>query len=162
MTLSLRSASFSLLALILSGCDANTSSKTNAAQLISTFQGDWKVTSVAVSDTGVQALQDNDPTFMGKHASFTPDALAWVPADSAEDACKQPTFRKLTVAPDADVQGRLDKLGLSRATPYSVRCGSGSWGPMGEEDPAFFVGADGTLGLVWYDGGLLKLTRTAR
>jgi hypothetical protein len=33
---------------------------------------------------------------------------------------------------------------------------------MGEEDPAFFVGADGTLGLLWYDGGLLKLTRTAR
>ncbi|MBA1189347.1 hypothetical protein G7Z99_09855 [Pseudomonas entomophila] len=162
MKLSMRSASFSLLALVLAGCDANTSAKTNAAQLISTFQGDWKVTGVAVSDTGVQALQDDDPTLMGKQASFTPEALTWVPADSAEDACKQPTFRKLTVAPDADVQARLDKLGLSRATPYSVRCGSGNWGPMGEEDPAFFVGADGALGLPWYDGGLLKLTRTAR
>ncbi|AMA46168.1 hypothetical protein ACI2KE_10805 [Pseudomonas monteilii] len=162
MKLSTKTASLSLLALVLSGCDANTSAHTNAAQLISTFQGDWKVTKVAVSDSGVQALQDDDPSLMGKHASFTPDALTWVPADSAEDACKQPTFRKLTVAPDQDIQGRLDKLGLSRATPYSVRCASGSWGPMGEEDPAFFVGADGSLGLAWYDGGLLKLTRTAR
>ncbi|AKF52680.1 hypothetical protein PsyrH_19720 [Pseudomonas syringae pv. syringae HS191] len=153
------SSSF-LIILSLTGCAANMDAPQHHQPGESVLYGSWHVAGVAVSDSGVQALGDDDPSFMGRRLSFNHDQLAWkASANSTEDVCKGPVFHKLPPISGAELEPQLHKLGIEKAVRYSVECKSGSWGPFDKETPAFFLAQDGSLALSWYDGGLLKLVR---
>ncbi len=153
------SSSF-LIMLSLTGCAANMHAPKHDQPGESALYGSWHVAGVAVSDSGVQALGDDDPSFMGRRLSFSHDQLAWkASTDSTEDVCKGPVFHELPAMTGAELEPQLHKLGIEKAVRYSVECKSGSWGPFDKETPAFFLAQDGALALSWYDGGLLKLVR---
>lgn len=153
------SSSF-LIILSLTGCAANMDAPKHDQPGESALYGSWHVAGVAVSDSGVQALGGDDPSFMGRRLSFNHDQLAWkASANSTEDVCKGPVFHKLPPISGAELEPQLHKLGIEKAVRYSVECKSGSWGPFDKETPAFFLAQDGSLALSWYDGGLLKLVR---
>lgn len=153
------SSSF-LIMLSLTGCAANMDAPKHDQPGESALYGSWHVAGVAVSDSGVQALGDDDPSFMGRRLNFNHDQLAWkASTDSTEDVCKGPVFHKLPAMTGAELEPQLHKLGIEKAVRYSVECTSGSWGPFDKETPAFFLAQDGSLALSWYDGGLLKLVR---
>ncbi|OCX18520.1 hypothetical protein [Pseudomonas graminis] len=149
-----------LIMLSLTGCAATMDAAKHDQLRENALYGSWHVAGVAVSDSGVQALEDNDPSFMGRRLSFNHDQLAWkASADSTEDVCNGPVFHKLPAMSGAELKPQLHKLGIEKAVPYGVECKTGSWGPLDKESPAFFLAQDGTLALSWYDGGLLKLIR---
>lgn len=150
-----------LILLPLTGCAAQAPLQAKHQPLeTSAFYGHWRVTGVAVSDSGIQALVDNDPSLMSRGLSFTHESLAWdASANAAEDTCTGPVFKKLAALPGAEQQPQLHKLGIRKAVPYDVHCQSGSWGPVDGESPAFFLAPDGSLALLWYDGGMLKLVK---
>ncbi|WP_054087251.1 MULTISPECIES: hypothetical protein [Pseudomonas syringae group] len=153
------SSSF-LIMLSLTGCAATMNTQKHDQPGESVFYGSWHVAGVAVSDSGVQALGDDDPSFMDRRLSFNHDQLAWkASAGSTEDMCKGPVFHKLPAMSGAELEPQLRKLGMEKAVRYGVECKSGSWGPLNKERPTFFLAQDGSLALSWYDGGLLKLVR---
>lgn len=128
-----------------------------AANVSSSFQGHWRVAAVAVSEAGVQAMGDNDPSLMGKRLTFSPQRLAWDQPTITNDVCVGPTFTRLPIMPPADLRAQLHKLGMRKPVAYAVRCRSGNWGPDGRT--TVFLGAAGAVAMPWYDGGLLKLVR---
>ncbi|WP_231993955.1 MULTISPECIES: hypothetical protein [Pseudomonas syringae group] len=149
-----------LIMLSLTGCAVNMDTPKRDQPGESALYGSWHVAGVAVSDSGVQALEDNDPSFMGRRLSFNHDQLAWkASAGSTEDVCKGPVFHKLPTISGAELEPQLHKLGIEKAVPYGVECTSGSWGPLDKESPVFFLAQNGSLALSWYDGGMLKLVR---
>ncbi|KPW15617.1 hypothetical protein ACKUFS_02770 [Pseudomonas cannabina] len=153
------SSSF-LIMLSLTGCAATMNTQKHDQPGESAFYGNWRVAGVAVSDSGVQALEDNDPGFVGRRLSFNHDQLAWkTSASSTDDVCKGPVFHKLPAMTEAELEPQLHKLGMRKAERYGVECKSGRWGPFDKETPTFFLAKDGSLALSWYDGGLLKLVR---
>lgn len=121
------------------------------------FTGQWRVTGVAVSDNGVQALDENDPSLMGKQLTITRARLVWDQPTATRDSCLNPRFVRLRTPAPMALRPQLRKLGLPRPTSFSIRCGSGSWGPGG--NALVFRGAGGVLAMPWYDGGLLRLAR---
>lgn len=121
------------------------------------FAGHWRVTGVAVSDDSVQALSDNDPSFMGKRLTVSSSRLAWDKPTVTHDSCVNPRFTRLGTPAPAELRAQLRKLGLPRPTSFSIRCQSGSWGPG--DGGMIFRGAGGVFAMPWYDGGLLKLAR---
>lgn len=121
------------------------------------FAGHWRVKGVAVSDNGVQALSDNDPSLMGRGLTFSRARLAWDRPSTTHDNCLNPRFTRLRTPAPAALRSQLHKLGLPRPTPFLIRCQSGSWGPG--DSAMIFRGAGGALAMPWYDGGLLKLAR---
>ncbi|RMT27411.1 hypothetical protein ALP50_05240 [Pseudomonas syringae pv. spinaceae] len=150
------SSSF-LIMLSLTGCAANMDAPKHDQSGESALYGSWHVTGVAISGSGVQALADDDPSFMGRHLSFNHDQLAWkASTDLTEDVCKAPIFHKLPAMSGTEPEPQLRKLGIEKAVRYSVECKSGSWGPFDKETPVFFLAKNGSLALSWYDGGLLK------
>jgi hypothetical protein len=124
---------------------------------LSAFAGHWRVAGVAVSDYGVQALADNDPSLMGKRLTVSPAGLAWKRTPSTKDFCANPRFTRIRTAAPAELRPQLRKLGLPRPTAFAIHCASGSWGP--DTRPVLYRGADDALAMPWYDGGVLKLTR---
>ena len=123
---------------------------------ISAFIGHWRVVRVAVSDAGVQALADNDPSLMGKRLTFTARQLSWDRPPTTGDVCTGPSFRPLDRLP-RDVQPELRKLGMRQPVAYAVHCSAGDWGPG--RDPVMYQGVAGALALPWYDGAVLMLAR---
>lgn len=153
-------SAYFMIMLSLSGCAANMDAPKHNQSGESALYGSWHVAGVAVSDLGVQAMVDDDPSFMGRRLSFDHDQLSWkVSKDLNEDVCKGPVFHKLPAMSGAETEPQLRKLGIGKAVRYSVECKSGSWGPFDKETPVFFLAQDGTLALSWYDGGLLRLER---
>ncbi|UQW73940.1 hypothetical protein [Pseudomonas avellanae] len=153
------SSSF-LIMLSLTGCAVSMDPPKRDQLGESALYGSWRVAGVAVSDSGVQALEDNDPRFMGRRLGFNHEQLAWqASADSTEDVCKAPVFQRLPAMSGVGLEPQLHKLGIERAVPYGVECKSGNWGPFDQESPVFFLAQDGSLALSWYDGGMLKLVR---
>jgi hypothetical protein len=75
------------------------------------FTGHWRVARVAVSDVGVQALGDDDPSLVGKRLTFTSTRLAWDRTPSTGDVCLSPEIQPLERLPP-DVQPELRKLGM--------------------------------------------------
>lgn len=124
---------------------------------LSAFAGHWRVSGVAVSDEGVQALADNDPGLMGKALTVSPARLAWNRTPVTKDVCVRPRFTRIQTPAPAELRPQLRKLGLPRPTAFALHCASGSWGP--DVRPVFYRGAGNALAMLWYDGGLLKLTR---
>ena len=119
--------------------------------------GHWRVIGVAVSNSGAQALADNDPSLMGRGLSFTPAGLGWDQPTPTKDSCLSPRFERLDRVPPVELEPQLRKLGMPRPTFYAVRCRAGSWGP--DTNATLFLGRGGVIAMPWYDGGLLKLTR---
>lgn len=132
-----------------------------ASSSVSMLYGHWQVTGVAVSDIGVQALARNDPAYMGRRLSFTHDRLAWdkPKAISTEAPCIAPTIRP--TAPDGDPEARalVRRIGGPATRTFSVSCRNSPWGPAAPPAPMILALRDGTIGLWWFDGGLLKLRR---
>ncbi|MCJ2074005.1 hypothetical protein MKK75_35335 [Methylobacterium sp. J-030] len=122
----------------------------------SSFTGHWRVARVAVSDLGVQALVDDDPSLMGKRLTFTSARLAWDQTPSTGDVRAGPDFQPLERLP-SDAQPELRKLGMHRPVAYVVHCQTGTWGPG--RDPVIYRGAAGALALPWYDGAVMMLVR---
>lgn len=120
------------------------------------FTGHWRIARVAVSDVGVQALGDDDPSLMGKRLTFTSTRLAWDRTPSTDDVCLNPDFQALERLPP-DMQPELRKLGMRRPVAYAVHCRTGTWGPG--RDPVIYRGAAGALALPWYDGAVMMLVR---
>lgn len=83
------------------------------------FAGRWKIAGVAVPNTGVQALQDNDPSLMGKRLTFSPAALAWDQAAVTNDQCNAPRFTRLSAPAPRDLRAQLRKLGFPQ--PHGLR-----------------------------------------
>ncbi|RMV69762.1 hypothetical protein ALP06_04765 [Pseudomonas coronafaciens pv. atropurpurea] len=149
-----------LIMLSLTGCAVNMDASKHDQSGENALYGSWHVAGVAVSDSGVQALETDDPSLMGRRLSFSHDQLAWkAPTDSTEDVCRGPVFHKLPAMSGAELEPQLHKLGIEKAVLYGVECKSGSWGPFDKETPVFFMAQDGSLALSWYDGGMLKLVR---
>lgn len=121
------------------------------------FAGHWRVTGVAVSDDGVQALSANDPSLIGKGLTVSNARLAWDRPTATHDSCLNPRFTRLGTSAPAALRSQLRELGLPRPTSFSIRCQSGSWGPG--DSAMIFRGSGGVLAMPWYDGGLLKLAR---
>ena len=117
------------------------------------LNGDWQVTGVAVKDTpsGIQALVDNDPQYMGAVISFQPGKIVWLkgtktrPVDPSIDNCTQAP--KLTPA-----EHNSDDDGGPVPGGYNVMCGSDAWGIVVP------VSAD-TIKIYYYDNGILTLRR---
>ncbi len=124
-----------------------------AAFSYAALNGNWQVTGVAVQDTpsGIQALVDNDPQYMGAVISFRPDKIIWLkgtktrPVDPAIDNCTQ--VIKLT---PADHNG--DDDGGPVPGGYNIMCGSDEWGIVVP------VSAD-RIKIYYYDNGILTLRR---
>lgn len=153
--------SYALALFSLMGCAGQTHHQEKTAQPeTSFFYGKWRVAGVAVSDEGVQALEDNDPGLMGRRVDFTHDLLAWNSSlNTTEDTCRGPVLKPLPTASTDEEQSQLQKLGIHNSMPYGVHCNSGNWGLIDELSPTFFLAPDGSLALFWYDGGMLKLVR---
>ncbi|WP_342650471.1 hypothetical protein [Pseudomonas sp. REB1044] len=144
--------------LALAACDAGNTAKPSATEAQGfSFDGRWSVAGVAVSDDGVQALVDNDPSLMNETLTFSAKLLKWDAPQGSGDTCSQPVINTISTAPDEDARALLDKLGLHDTTAYSVHCETGHWGPVQGASPTFYSNAAGDLALVWYDGALLKL-----
>ncbi|MBJ9978395.1 hypothetical protein IAE35_23680 [Pseudomonas sp. S75] len=149
---------FGLLAL--AGCDGTGDTPAKSAAIEAkgfSFDGRWTVAGVAVSDDGVQALVDDDPSLMNKTLTFSPESLKWDSEGGNSDTCSQPVINALTANPNEENSALLEKLGMHDTTSYSVHCETGSWGPVMGANPTFYTTQSGDLALVWYDGGLLKL-----
>ena len=115
--------------------------------------GKWKVQGVKVSGSGVQALVNNDPQYMGAEVEFAADKITWLRGTKAKpldpsDNCK--AIPKLTPADRNDPDSGYRVKG-----GFNVLCGSAQWGPGAVVRP---VQAD-TVSLYWYDGGILTLKR---
>jgi hypothetical protein len=115
--------------------------------------GSWQVTGVAVKDSpsGIQALVDNDPQYMGAVVSFQPDKIIWLkgtkarPIDPAIDNCTQAP-RLTPAAHNSDDDGGPVPGG------YNMLCGSDAWGIVVP------VSTD-TIKIYYYDNGILMLRR---
>jgi hypothetical protein len=117
------------------------------------LSGKWQVTGVAVKDTpsGIQALVDNDPQYMGAVVQFQADKIVWLkdtktrPIDPEIDNCTQTP--KLTSADHND-----DDDGGPVPGGYNIMCGNDSWGIVVP------VSAD-RIKVYYYDNGILMLQR---
>ncbi|MCJ2139025.1 hypothetical protein [Methylobacterium sp. E-066] len=127
-----------------------------AGDPISAFTGHWRVARVAVSDIGVQALGNDDPSLLGKRLTLTSTRLARNRTPSTGDVSEGPDFQPLERLPP-DVQPELRKLGMRQPVAYAVHCQTGTWGPG--RDTVIYRGTAGALDLPWYDGAVMMLVR---
>jgi hypothetical protein len=123
--------------------------------------GHWQIVGVAVSDTGVQALASDDPSYMGRRLTFTAARLSWdTPKQGATEApCDRPSITPTPRDNDPDARATVRKIGGPASRAFAVACAAGSWGPAQAPSPTLLAMPDGTVGMWWYDGGLLKLRR---
>jgi len=116
--------------------------------------GTWRVTAVAVTSDGMQALQIDDPQFMGAVVHFGADKIAWLkgtpsrPIDPAADNCEGVPHFTPAVARNPETIFQVDG-------GFNVVCGGYGWGPGAVIRP---VDA-GTVALYWYENGVLTLKR---
>lgn len=118
------------------------------------LEGSWRVDAVHVDSSGVQAVVDNDPQYMGAVVTFSASNILWEKGtsqrsiDPATDNClKSPT---LTPAGENDPE-----QGYQVAGGYNVMCGSDPWGP----GAVVTLPVNDTLTLYWYDGAILSLKK---
>lgn len=109
---------------------------------------------VHVDNTGIQAVVENDPQYMGAIVTFSPDKILWNkgttqrPIDPATDNClKKPA---LTSADENDPED-----GYQVAGGFNVICGDEPWGP----GAVVTAPVNDTLTLYWYDGAILVLKK---
>ena len=101
------------------------------------FLGRWKVTAVRVRPAKVQALQLDDPAYMGAVLDASPARLLWAvkpKGGTLDDVCQGPKLEAGAIA-----------------------CASGSFGPP----HARVRTGPGVLGLDWYDGAQLELQKAS-
>ena len=122
----------------------------NYADLI----GTWRVSAVAVNSDGMQALQIDDPQFMGAVVQFGADKIVWLKGtpsrriDPAADNCEGAPRLTPAIARNPETIFQVDG-------GFNVVCGGYGWGPGAVIRPA----DDGTVALYWYDNGVLTLKR---
>ena len=100
------------------------------------FAGTWRVTAVRLRPARAQALQPDDPAYMGAVLEASPARLAWrvkPKGGTLGDVCQGP-----------------------RLKAGAVTCASGSFGPPG----AHVEVKPDELDLDWYDNAQLALRRT--
>lgn len=125
-----------------------------AAPTYADMIGTWRVAAVAVNSDGMQALQIDDPQFMGAVVQFSADKIVWLkgtPAraiDPAADNCEGAPRLTPAVARNPETIFQVDG-------GFNVVCGVTGWGPGAVIRP---VDA-GTVDLYWYDNGVLTLKR---
>lgn len=102
---------------------------------IRSLTGAWRVVAVRVAPSPVQALSENDPSYMGAVLDVTPAELSW----------RQPY--KVS-----SLSYRCDRPRLERGT---LSCRTGDFGPPGSH----LKRTGRRLSLDWFDGGTLILER---
>lgn len=102
---------------------------------IRSLTGAWRVVAVRVAPSPVQALSENDPSYMGAVLDVAPAQLSW----------RQPY--KVS-----SLSYRCDRPGLERAT---LSCSNGDFGPPGSH----LKRTGRRIFLDWFDGGTLILER---
>lgn len=116
--------------------------------------GVWRVVAVTVNSDGMQALQDNDPAYMGAVVRFDPDKIAWIkgttarPVDPATDDCDMPPRLSPAIARNTDTVFQVDG-------GFNVMCGEYGWGPTA----VLLPGEGGAVSLYWHDNAILTLKR---
>ncbi|MTD29157.1 hypothetical protein [Erwinia sorbitola] len=128
-----------------------------AAPDYATLEGTWQVDAVHVDSSGIQAVVENDPQYIGAEVTFSPDKILWTkgtpqrPVDPATDNClKKP---QLTSADENDPEN-----GYQVAGGFNVICGDEPWGP----GAVVTKPVNDTLTLYWYDGAILELKKELR
>lgn len=122
-----------------------------------TLLGTWQVDAVHVDTSGVQAVVDNDPKYMGAEVTFSADNILWTkgtpqqPIDAASDNCQHtPT---LTSASENDPED-----GYQIAGGFNVICGDQPWGP----NAVITLPKNDRMTLYWYDGAILSMKKLIR
>ncbi|NNS09616.1 hypothetical protein [Erwinia sp. JH02] len=128
-----------------------------AAPDYATLEGIWHVDAVHVDSTGIQAVMENDPQYMGAVVTFSSNKIMWSQGsaqrtiDPATDNClKRPT---LTSADENDPEDSYQVAG-----GYNVICGDEPWGP----GAVVTAPVNDTLTLYWFDGAILVLKKEHR
>lgn len=127
--------------------------------------GTWTVTGVSVGD-GVGALATDDPAYMGRKLTISAERLAWLPAaagastaGTTDDVCGEPVTQRIGGAKNAEYADQLSRIGKA-SDAHAIECDTGNWGPAAAGGATLFGIDKDTLAMSWYDGALLKLTRS--
>ena len=116
--------------------------------------GTWRVARVTVNSDGMQALQDDDPAYMGAVVQFSADKIVWLkgtdkrPIDAENDNCSAAPRLSPATARNTETVFQVDG-------GFNVICGSYGWGPTA----VLLPDSGGTVLLYWYDNGILTLKR---
>jgi hypothetical protein len=121
--------------------------------------GTWQVVGVQVAGGPIQALVNDDPTYMGRRLTISASRIAWAAKGSARgESCDTPSVQALGSSLDNALGDTppQDMAAALRATPaYTVACQEKDWGPSSGAVLAY--PAEGELVLSWYDNAVLRL-----
>ena len=128
--------------------------------------GTWEVVQLMVGPGEVQALAENDPSYIGARLRVGPSAWTWDrrgrTAETLKDRCDSPTItRAERHAPRLLADYFNGPIALPRAgngQAFSLACNKASaFGPRRPMPLIILPG--GRIALPWYDNGLLVLRR---
>jgi uncharacterized protein YecT (DUF1311 family) len=110
----------------------------------------------------VQALLDDDASYVGANLAITDAALQWDPAGrtgTLNDRCEGPSITPVNKPANEVLVGYFEAPikvpEADDALAYSIHCRAGSFGP-GDGSPLLSL-SEHRIALPWYDNGLLIL-----
>lgn len=139
---------------------------------VAAYAGEWEISRVHVSASGVQAFLVDDPAICGSRFRISAEDIRWTRRASetftADDVCLQPSAGALPAIVEAEEGQLLVESLAAFSVPPAARgplhrfgCVSGGrWGPGDAGGGALFIpaGAD-RIALQWYDGAILLAER---
>lgn len=128
------------------------------------LQGEWTVTSVKASSSGVQARGKNDPEFLGRKLIVGTGGISF-----HNQNCRGPRLKSIRMSSDvwfADTFGTTPKdygLEMERVRILdivTITCRSGDIGPKAAGNSTIAKFSDKQIGMSYFDGTLLILERS--
>ena len=128
--------------------------------------GTWEIVQVVVGPGDVQALVENDPSYLGTKLRISRQNWAWDRSSSREeslkDQCDDWSASKLSKSPSKLLSDYFDGpivlSGVKFGQSASLTCaGKSAFGP--DKPMPLVVMRNGRIALPWYDNGLLVLRR---
>ncbi len=138
----------------------------------SKISGTWVVTSVKVDTSGISALEQNDPAFMGTEFSIGPSDIA-----SGRDHCVDPTIttseqdaplggviQQMFGAPGDPYYDEMSLMGFTEPTTtpvtvYVVKCASGRFDQFDTSKKVIWISSNRLAIAPWFGNSLLILTK---
>lgn len=120
------------------------------------LQGTWQVDAIKVVDSPIQAVEVNDPQYMGAEVAFSPQKILWIkgtrqrPVDASIDNCRQKPMLTPAVK-NHRAQGEVKE-------EFNLLCGAEPWGP----GAVVTLPQHGRMTLYWYDGAILSLHKVVK
>lgn len=130
------------------------------------LQGEWIVTGIKVSSSGVQARRENDPEFMGRKFIVTENSISF-----GGEHCLSPRLAPTRIPATkwfADTFGHSPQdFGMETQPDRSldaimIACSSGNIGPEATGNSSIIRLPDDQIGLSYFDATLLILNRVSR